>query len=284
MIGLATKQDINQLKYIWKICFNDDDKYIDYYFSNFFDKNNVFVYRENSIPVGMITMIKTKFNLKDKQQDAIYLYAVATLPDYQGQAIMRKLEQAVCDYAIQNNIYICVLVPQSESLFNLYFKIGYQEFFYLSNKKYINCKKENVALNITDCSFNDFEFLRNNYLNNFDVNISHYNNTLNYIYKDLKNNGCDIIKIDFENHNGYLIYFKKNNDLYLIETTFEHDLIDKIIPSLINRYNAENCFVRTYDNAAQDYETKPFGMIKFLKQQYYKYKLDIKPYMNLMLD
>lgn len=285
MVELATKRDINQLKYIWKICFKDDDQYIDYYFDNFFYEKNVFVYRDRLKAVAMVTMIKTKLNIKNQKLNASYLYAVATLPEYQGKGIMKKLENAVCEYSKKNNINVCVLVPQTESLFNLYTKIGYKKFFYLSHKKYETNKKCNFNLNITDCSFDDFSLFRNEFLNKFDVSISHYDYTLNFIYKDLKNNGCDIIQLNYNNKSGYLVVFKKNDDLYLIESSFDYRIFDEIMPTLIDKYNVKSCFARTYSNNEQGYRNKPFGMIKFLDGRILdEDAVNIKPYMNLMLD
>ena len=138
----ADFKDIDQLKVIWKDCFNESDKAIDFFFENKFPNTRCVVLEVDKRIVSALYMLDANMVLSEKLCPCYYLYAAGTLPNFQGHGYMSKLIEYANKQAIRLKKKISVLLPASKELYNYYEKQGYKAFF----------KRRFITLNCNDMS------------------------------------------------------------------------------------------------------------------------------------
>jgi len=114
---------IPALRRLWKAVFEDDDAFLDLFFSAAFAPERFLCALEGDTVTGMLCWLPCS-----RGEDRFaYLYAVATHPEFRGRGICRALiRQAHKDMADQG--YAGVLLrPQEEGLRVMYAKMGYEE-------------------------------------------------------------------------------------------------------------------------------------------------------------
>ncbi len=62
---MAKKSDILSQKEIWKLCFGDKDKFIDFYFENRYQEDQTLLLLKNGKPAAMLTMLAVKIVIPD---------------------------------------------------------------------------------------------------------------------------------------------------------------------------------------------------------------------------
>ena len=126
MIRKATNKDIDGLKELWKLCFtNDDQDDIDLFFDNRFSTANGLVYSQGKQIVSMMFRLPCKF----QGENAWYLYALATHPDFRGLGYMAQLIEYSHAQMEKENIEYCLLLEGESSLCEYYKRFGYQSAF-----------------------------------------------------------------------------------------------------------------------------------------------------------
>ena len=109
-----------ELKKIWKDIFKDTDEYTELFFSRKVKPENTYTVREGDRIVSMVFAVDEKINgLK-----AAYICGVATIPEYRGRGLCAKLMKEAEDDLKKRGYDICFLIPESESLFDFYGKMG----------------------------------------------------------------------------------------------------------------------------------------------------------------
>ncbi|AFM00290.1 acetyltransferase [Desulfitobacterium dehalogenans ATCC 51507] len=131
---LALWSDVERLKGIWKLCFGDSDSFIDFYFTQRFQPEQVAVYLVDHVITAMLTMIPVQWLEAHEGQKSIQgsmLYAIGTHPDFQHRGIATELMDWALAYLGKRQMELCVLVPAEAELFNFYERRGYQAGFAL---------------------------------------------------------------------------------------------------------------------------------------------------------
>ena len=129
---LVKKEDLNDLKEMWKLSFGDPDSFIDLYFQSRDWLTETAVVLEDGKAVSMVTMIPV--DLVDESGmmcSASMIYAVATHPGFQKRGFSGHLIGFCNDYLQSNGVTATLLVPASEDLFRFYGKHGYRNRFYV---------------------------------------------------------------------------------------------------------------------------------------------------------
>ena len=114
---------IPQLRQLWKIAFGDSDAFLDSFFRTAFSPDRCrCVLKENRVAAVLYW-----FDCMVEDQKFAYIYAVATHPDFRNQGICRKLMENTHAVLSQQGYSGVVLVPQKESLRNMYAGMGYRD-------------------------------------------------------------------------------------------------------------------------------------------------------------
>ena len=171
IIRKPEEKDFPSLKNLWSEAFKDSDAFISAFFSAAFSKNRAMIAEIDGSPVSMLYWFDASFNSKK----VAYIYGVATAEGFKKQGICSSLMAALHGHLKASGYVGAVLVPSSENLFNFYKKLGYMkfiynsqktvvaekglcEFFEISEKEYIDLRKEYLPKN--SITQTNLEFLK----------------------------------------------------------------------------------------------------------------------------
>lgn len=123
------KDEVEQMKQIWRECFEAEDAYLNLYFSLLYCPEQTLVYQQDGQVLGMLTLLPCRYRVGERTLNARYLFAVATLPDAQGRQISTKL-LAHADREMQRQgTEVALLAPATAQLYDFYGKRGYTPWF-----------------------------------------------------------------------------------------------------------------------------------------------------------
>lgn len=131
VICQAEQRDLNQIKELWHLAFEEDKSYIDAYFLRRSQTSEVWVKKQDGKIVSMVTLIPMQLcDPAMKPSQAMMIYGFATHPDWQGQGVGSLFLQEVLEMLWKRSFDAVLLVPASESLFEYYRGRGFQDYFF----------------------------------------------------------------------------------------------------------------------------------------------------------
>ena len=122
--------NISELKILWKKVFEDEEAYIDRFFSQIYKQGQTLIHQEEGHAVAMLHMIPYNLRIDGRKFRAMYLYALATEEKYRGKGIMSGLIHQAHRIADERGYLCSFLIPERESLYGFYQKFGYTVPFY----------------------------------------------------------------------------------------------------------------------------------------------------------
>ncbi len=112
---------INEAVTLYRECFTIHGNEPEIIINHAYEQGKIHIYRENAQAVNMICAS----SITDGDFDAEYIFAVCTKPEYRGRGIFRNhLKEVIGDNP-------CVLIPENESLFAFYEKLGFTPLYSL---------------------------------------------------------------------------------------------------------------------------------------------------------
>lgn len=121
-IDMPREDHIPGLRELWKEAFGDSDIFLDGFFATGFAKERCRVLDWN----GRCAAALYWFDCSYRGEKLAYIYAVATLKDFQGKGFCRQLMEATHRHLTKEGYRGAMLVPGSRALFSLYKKLGYR--------------------------------------------------------------------------------------------------------------------------------------------------------------
>ncbi len=118
-------RDGEQIEKIWRTCFGDDKEYIRFYMEHRMTEENMLVMYEDGKAVAMASFLPVRYLCAGEYVDARYVYAVATLPEYRGRGLARR----ILTFAQEHYAQPLILAPAEESLMRYYEALGFQKAF-----------------------------------------------------------------------------------------------------------------------------------------------------------
>lgn len=266
---LAQQSDIGQQKEIWKMCFGDDDAYIDFYFKNLYKEDETMLLIYNGKIAAILRMMPIKMVFSDNREiPSSMFYAIATHGDYQGRGLSTKIIEYSNQYISNNNADISILVPASESLFGFYSKRGYKEGFYI--------REDNLQTNqirsfekfsqnkciLTPASPEEYNTRRNNLLKD-QIYVAYNNIQISYQKEISKYSGADIYNIDIGEVEGCVAIEKiSDEEIIMKELLIDADFVKDVLLEIEHIFQAEEYILRlpTYNTNHFGGELRAFGM------------------------
>lgn len=122
---------------LWRLCFEDTEEFIRFYFSKKYKDENTLVYRDKQgdaiaalqMPIYPVTFAGTLLQ-------AGYISGACTHPLARAQGIMTKLLEEAFEVMRKRGIFASILIPASEWLYGYYGKMGYATVFDYSPERY----------------------------------------------------------------------------------------------------------------------------------------------------
>lgn len=259
----------NQIKNLWLENFSDDsenvvNKFLENVFKN---KKGVGTFFNNEL-IAMILFFNSKIIYKNQNKNAVYFYAVCTGEKYRNQGIMKSLFEYAKEWAKEQGLEICFLVPENEELFKMYEKFSFKRTIGYSEKlvNRDNIGDKNTIHTTKDFCYEDYERHRLKLSENHPV-IIWEEDEFNFIFDKTRND----VSFIFSN-SGYAIYEKLNNEILVSEICGnEVEIANSIFnreaeyEKIILRLPDVNCktdFGMTFnsDNGSDDINSIYFGM------------------------
>lgn len=148
-----------RLKLLWKLCFEDEDWYIDGFFDKCYVPGQAMVLEaDGEIRSMLLVFEQTVAGADEKMLPFWYVYAFCTHPEGQGRGYGRRLLAWTEEQAKKAGMRGVVMVPGERSLFEFYATLGYQTFCATFERHIV---RENVpTLPVADCSPVDYQARR----------------------------------------------------------------------------------------------------------------------------
>ncbi|MEG6522409.1 GNAT family N-acetyltransferase [Desulfotomaculum sp. 1211_IL3151] len=270
----AKKGEINRQKEIWKICFGDPDKYIDFYFANRYKEQETLLLLHNEAIAAMLTMLPVKtVTPKKRMFNTAMLYAIATHPREQNKGFSTRLMDYSNQCLMASDRVLSILVPAEEQLFAFYRQRGYQNGFYIRE---IPLNQDIIAglsiskpcqCTISPISPEEYNQRRNKQLCNR-LYIAYADEDIAYQKKLSQLSGADLYGIDGENIQGCAAVERVNSDKVLIkEMLVPDEVLNEAIKRIAQHLKAKELILRTPAYLAEHLggTIRPFGMVRILK-------------------
>lgn len=270
-IRLAQKGEIIRQKEIWKHCFGDEERYIDFYFKNRYKESDTLVLLYEGEISAMLTMIPIQVVTPEQHTfPSAMLYAIATDPMFQSLGLATEIMNYSHEYLGQNNKAFSILVPAVKSLFGFYHKRNYHEGFYLRE---LFLTRENIELwdainvaqpTIFSISPNGYNQRRNLQLKGC-LHIAYADQDIDYQKKLSQMSGADLFAIDFENVKGCAAIERISPDKVLIkEILLPQILLKGAIQQISKILPGKEYIIRmpAFTGQVLGGEIRPFGMYR----------------------
>lgn len=116
---------LQETRDLWKLVFNDSDKFMDLYFSRVYKPKYNVTCQLNHHVVAALQTLPYALLYHGQELPAVYISGVSTHPDYRHQEIGNNLmRQAHFDLFYKNVVY-AALIPAEDWLYEWYTKCGY---------------------------------------------------------------------------------------------------------------------------------------------------------------
>ena len=268
-IRSAVKGDTGRQKQIWKLCFGDDDDYIDFYFESKYREDETLLMLLDGEIVSMLTIIPVEVVTADGRTfPSAMQYAVATHPKYRGRGFASRLIDFCDRHLEQKRMEMSVLVPAEERLFDFYGKRGYKKGFYIRE---ISIAAASIVERdaaprplMMPASPRDYNLRRNRQLKGR-FHVAYRDEEIAYQKKLSVRTGADIYTLDIEGMHGCVAVERINPDRVLIkELLVPEYLVPQSLVQIADRLPAGEYTLRlpAYRGGGLGGTVRPFGMMK----------------------
>lgn len=124
-VVFANASDWEYIAEIWNRCFGDTREYIALYQENRFENENMYVIYQDGRPVSMASLLPVQVTINGRKENARYVYAVATLPEYREQGYASQLIK----HAAERCAEPLLLQPADRDLQRYYERQGFADAF-----------------------------------------------------------------------------------------------------------------------------------------------------------
>lgn len=270
-VRLAKKDETARQKEIWKLCFGDNEAFIDFYYANRYKEDDTVLLLYEGQISAMLTMIPVRLITSDNRSlNSAMLYAIATHPDYQNRGFATKLMNFSEEYLTANDIRLSILVPAEKHLFDFYRKQGYQDGFY--------CREALVTAGMVDRLPNSktvqgtispttpliYNSRRERHLTGR-LHLAYADEEIAYQKKLSQLSGSDIYAIDIEEVQGCAVIERIFPGRVLIkEILLPEEYIPAVLKQIARLSPANQYIVRTPAFLGESLEgtINPFGMVR----------------------
>jgi GNAT superfamily N-acetyltransferase len=207
---------------IWKRCFGDQEKYIDFYFAHRYKEDQTVLLLENGKIAAMFSMFPVTTVTPDHRSfESAMIYAFATHPEYQNRSLATRMMDFSDQYFKANRRLSRFLFHKSRNFFALQ-QARLPEAFYIKETRLtlemigkwglddsIRCKIEPAAPE----AYN----LRRNMLLTERLYVAYTHEDIRYQKKLSQRSGADIYTLDIEGMQGCAVVERFTADKVLIK-------------------------------------------------------------------
>jgi len=108
---LAETKDLESVKQLWHVCFDDSDAFVDWYFAQVYDAENTLCVEETGALVASLQLIPYEIALRGSVVSCGYVVGVDTLPEARHKGHARRLLQESLRLMRERQQAISLLMP-----------------------------------------------------------------------------------------------------------------------------------------------------------------------------
>lgn len=286
-----SKQHLPQLKSIWAICFGDSAAYVDHFFEKMFSPDHILIACNGDQILGMMMLLPAICRQHGMTQTGRYVYAVATLPEYRGQGVMKQLHAEALLLAKQDKLDFFTLVPASPSLFAMYQTLGYQTCSaFVSQVDEVSQDRTQAAITtISDLPPKNFLEQRRAYLASMHASILLLDPAPAYRYEQITQFGGVILALENQFGSGYLVGYVAGDALteqkqLVVRETNLSPLAFEAAGTALGMHFGVSTLLRHLSAELGAPHAVPYGMMRPISDAPTHFPPCSPLYMNLMLD
>lgn len=264
---MRVKEEVRKL---WKQCFNDSDEFIEMYFRLCYSSESTMTIQSGNMIVSSLQMPSYPMTFGGVEIQTAYISGACTHPDFRSKGAMRQLLAESFGRMVQKNIPLSILIPAEPELFDYYARTGYAPAFFRASTALdvsdIILPKGNLHfVHTTEFDRNIFDYFtrkaheRHNY-------VQHTSNDLEAVVEDLKISGGSVT-IAYNGTDspigGLLFSYPENNCLIVTELLANNEAIARnLLRSAARYYNVPRIDMFNLPTGAPG--EKPFGMARII--------------------
>lgn len=124
-----------QVKALWKICFEDSEEFVDMYFRlRYKTEVNVAIQSGDEV-ISALQMLPYPMTFCGETVQTSYISGACTHPDFRSKGVMRELLSQSFTRMWRNGVHFSTLIPAEPWLFDYYKHMGYASVFQYSVKE-----------------------------------------------------------------------------------------------------------------------------------------------------
>ena len=126
-----------QVKALWKICFDDSEEFVEMYFRlRYKTEVNVAIQSGDEV-ISALQMLPYPMTFGGETVQTSYISGACTHPDFRSKGVMRELLSQSFARMLRNGVYFSTLIPAEPWLFDYYAHMGYASVFKYSTKEIV---------------------------------------------------------------------------------------------------------------------------------------------------
>ncbi|MDR1554295.1 MAG: GNAT family N-acetyltransferase [Prevotellaceae bacterium] len=250
---------------LYKLCFDDNDKFVNFYFNKRYTEKNHFTILKNHNPVAALQVIPYTMTFFDAKIDLAYLSAICTHPDFRRQGLMVKLLEKTYRQLFNDGIYATFLIPAELHLFDVYRKNDYETIFYRTKRRINTCNINSES----DCKIYEYsEADKHDAFKYFDSKmyernccIQHSFNDFETVCEDIYNSNGIILIAEYKDKIAGISFASQiNADIAVNEHFAETREISASLLKTISKKTAADDLI--FIDLPQTKHDEPFGMMR----------------------
>ena len=243
-IRIATFEDREDVIKLWKNCFEDSNKYIEFFFNRRWNPKFTPLLIKNNEIIGMAHLLPCVLQPK---QNALYWYAVGIRGDYRNQGCFRYLVTTLLQESqAAGHANLC---RPRQGLENVYKKYGFS-FSYYGNRSQFH-QKNNVTANKTNVFFEP-AITRDFFLNQPKEGTTLWNlDDIQYAMDENALCGGSAVKITFDNKKYHSLISIKNKTILFHNTNLTADIMGQIQNDIYEKYFCNEIILNSFESSSE---------------------------------
>ncbi|MDR3227664.1 MAG: GNAT family N-acetyltransferase [Prevotellaceae bacterium] len=257
-------------KKLYKLCFDDSDEFVNFYFEKRYSEKNNITILQNNVIVAALQAIPYTINVFDKIIDISYLSAICTHPDFRKQGLMKKLLAKTYRQLFADGVYATFLIPADLWLFDVYEKNDYETIFFRSKTQINTCnfdiKNDCKIYEYTAANKDETFTYFNKKMNERDCCVQHSFADFEIICQDIYNSNGIILIAECENKIAGISFATRiNNDIAITEHFAETaEITNTLLKTISQKTKNDNLLII---NLPQKHNIEPFGMMRIINAE-----------------
>lgn len=237
-----------QVKALWKLCFEDSEEFVEMYFKlRYKSEVNVAIQSGDEV-ISALQMLPYPMTFCGEMVQTSYISGACTHPDFRSKGVMRELLSQSFARMLRNGIQFSTLIPAEPWLFDYYKRMGYATVFQYSVKEmtlpeFIPSKE--IAVNVVSKPQDEVYSYLNKKLSERPCCIQHSAEDFQVIMADLPISGGNLFVAKQANEIwGIAIIYKRENCIIINELLTEDKDTEYSLLFAIKQYTGCNHIIQ----------------------------------------